>query len=81
MNASKSKTTIVSRLCAMHTQSHPLILGETVVRVSYSLELLEATFDAVAREVSSLGFQTNLSMGLYFLISKYWSWGPIFVES
>ena len=46
LNASKTKTMIVSRSCTMHPQSPPLIIGRTVLKESDDLVLLGVTFDS-----------------------------------
>ena len=44
MNASKTKTMIVSRSRRMHPQSHPLTIGRTVLKESDDLVILGVTF-------------------------------------
>ena len=46
LNASKTKTMIVSRSCTVHPQLTPLTLDGTVVKESADLVILGATFDA-----------------------------------
>ena len=44
LNASKSKTMIVSRSRTMHPKSHPLTIGGSVLTESADLVLLRVTF-------------------------------------
>ena len=46
MNASKTKTMIVSRSRTMHPQSPPLTIGGTVMKKSNDLVILGVTFDS-----------------------------------
>ena len=46
MNASKTKTMIVSRSCTMYPQSPALNIGGTVLKESDDLVILEVTFDS-----------------------------------
>ena len=46
LNASKTKTMIVSRSCSVHPQLSPLTLDGTVMKESADLVILEVTFDA-----------------------------------
>ena len=46
LNASKTKTMIVSRSHTMHPQSPPLTISGTVRKVSVDLVLLGVTFDS-----------------------------------
>ena len=48
LNASKTKTMIVSRSRTMHPQSPPLTIGGTVLKESYNLVILGVTFVAHA---------------------------------
>ena len=43
LNASKTKTMIVSRFRTMHSQSHPLTIGRTVLKESDDLVILGVT--------------------------------------
>ena len=45
LNASKTKTMIVSKSCTMHSQSPPLAIVGTVLKESDDLVILGATFD------------------------------------
>ena len=46
LNASKTKTMIVSRSCTMHPQSPPLTIGGTILKESDDLVILGVTFDS-----------------------------------
>ena len=46
LNASKTKTMIVSRSRTMHPQSPPLTIGGTVLKESNNLVILGVTFDS-----------------------------------
>ena len=46
LNASKTKTMIVSSSLTMHPQSHPLTIGGTVLKESDDLVILRVTFDS-----------------------------------
>ena len=54
LNASKTKTMIVSRSCTMHPQSPPLTIDGTVLKESDDLDVLGVTFD------SKLTFEKHL---------------------
>ena len=54
LNASKTKTLIVSRSCTMHPQSPPLSIDGTVPKESDDLDILGVTFD------SKLTFEKHL---------------------
>ena len=54
LNASKTKTIIVSRLCTMHPQPPPLTINGTVLKESVDFDLLGSTFD------SKLTFEKHL---------------------
>ena len=46
LNASKTKTMIVSRLRTMHPQLQPLTIGGTVLKESDDLDISRVTFDS-----------------------------------
>ena len=46
LNATKTKTMIVSRSCTVHPQSLPLTIGETALKESDDLVILGVTFDS-----------------------------------
>ena len=54
LNASKTKTMIVSRFRTMHPQSPPLTIGGTILKESDDLVILGVTFD------SKLTFEKHL---------------------
>ena len=54
LNASKTKTIIVSRSRTMHPQSPPLTIGGTVLKESDDVDILGVTFD------SKLTFEKHL---------------------
>ena len=60
LNASKTKTIIVSRSSTTHPQSLPLTIGGTALKESDDLVILGVTFDS-KREASSLGFQSSFA--------------------
>ena len=56
MNATKTKTMIVSRSRTMHQQSPPLTIGGTILKESDDLVVLGVTFD------SKLTFEKHLRL-------------------
>ena len=59
LNATKTKTRIVSRSCTMHPQSPPLTIDGTVLKESDDLVILGVTFDSkmiLEKPLASLGF-------------------------
>ena len=56
LNASKTKTMIVSRSCTMHPQSPPFTINGTVLKESDDLDILGVTFD------SKMTFEKNLRL-------------------
>ena len=65
MDASKTKTIIVSRSCTIHPQSPPLTIGGTVLKVSDDLIILGVTFD------SKLTFETPGCSGWIISVGYY----------
>ena len=75
LNASKTKTMIVSRSRTMHSQSPPLTIGRTVLKVPDDLVILGVTFDSkmtfkkhlcsVSRAAS---FRCGNSVGYHFRV-------------
>ena len=68
LNASKTKTMIVSKPHTMHPQSSPLTIGRTVLKESDDLVILGVTFDSkitFAKHASSLGFYSSISKTWY----------------
>ena len=63
LNASKTKTMIVSRSRTMHPQSPSLTIYGTVLKESDDLDILGATFNSkfTFEKASSLGFQSSFS--------------------
>ena len=59
LNASKTKTMIVSKSCTMHPLSPPLPIARTVLKESDDLVMLGVTFD------SKMTFEKHL-----FLVSR-----------
>ena len=62
MNASKTKTVIVTRSRKMHPQSPPFTIGGTVLKESDDLVILGVTFD------SKLTFEKHLRFFLEQLL-------------
>ena len=60
LNASKTKTMIVSRSRTMHPQSLPLTIGGTVLKVSDDLVILGVRFDSNMRFDSKMTFEKHL---------------------
>ena len=66
MNASKTKTIIVSRSHTIHPQSPALTIGGTVPKEYDDLDIFGVTFDfKMTFESSSLGFQSSFSKNWY----------------
>ena len=86
MNASKTKTMIVSRLRTMHPQSPPLTIGGTVLKESDDLIILGVTFDskitfekhlrvvsrAASKDLVSSGSHGECSIIDHFLRDAFW---------
>ena len=74
LNASKTKTMIVSRSCTMHPDSPPLTIDGTVLKESDDHYILGVTFDkhlrsvswAASRRMSWRVFHDRLLIGRYF---------------
>ena len=65
MNASKTKTMIVSRSCTVHPQLTPLTLNGTVLKESADFVILGVTFD------SNMTFEKHLrSVSLHLRCSS-----------
>ena len=60
LNASKTKTMIVSRSCTMHLQSPPLTIGGTVLKESDDLVILGVTFDSKKRKKKKCLFKLKI---------------------
>ena len=66
LNASKTKTMIVSRSRTIHPQSPALTIGGTVLKESDDLVILGVTFDSkMTFEKHFLCFQSSFSMAWY----------------
>ena len=65
LNASKTKTMIVSRSRTMHPQTPPLTFNGSVLKESDDLDILGVTFDSELREASLLGLQSSFSKTWY----------------
>ena len=55
LNASKTKTMIISRLCTMHAQSVPLVISRTALKESDDIVIFGVTLD------SKMTFEKHLS--------------------
>ena len=67
LNASKTKTMIVSRSRTMHLQSPPLTIGETVLKESDDLVILGVTFDSKMiseKHLHSVSKAASLRLGI-----------------
>ena len=67
LNASKTKTMIVSRSYTMHPQSPPLTIGGTVLKQSDDLVILGVTFDSkmtFARHLCSVSKAASQRLGI-----------------
>ena len=72
LNASKTKTMIVSRSCTMHPQSPPLTTDGTVLIESDDLDILEVTFDSkmtFEKHLLSVSRAASLRLGI---LRKSW---------
>ena len=72
LNASKSKTMIVSRSRTMHPQSPPLTIGETLLKESHDLVILGVTFDSkmtFQKHIRSVSRAASRRLGIW---RKFW---------
>ena len=72
LNASKTKTMIVSRSRTMHPQSPPLTIGGTVLKESDDLVILGVTFDSMMtfeKHLSSVSRAASQRLGI---LRKSW---------
>ena len=72
LNATKTKTMIVSRSCTVHPQSPPLTIGETVLKESDDLVILGVTFDSkmtFEKHLCSVSRATSERLGI---LRKSW---------
>ena len=68
LNASKTKTMIISRSRAMHPQSPPLTIGGTVLKESDHLVILRVTFDSkmtVEKHLRSVSRAASQRLGVF----------------
>ena len=66
LNASKTKTMIVSRSRKLHHQSPPLTIGRTALKESRDLGIFGVTF------VSLMTFGKHFRSGFLSILSKAW---------
>ena len=64
LNASKTKTMIVSRSRKMHPQSPPLTIGGTVLKESDDLALVRVTFDSKQKHLCSASRAASQRLGI-----------------
>ena len=72
MDASKTKTMIVSRSRTMHPQSPPVTIGGTVLKESADLVILGVTFDfkmTFEKHLRSVSRAASQRLGI---LKKYW---------
>ena len=72
MNASKTKTMIVSRSRTMHPQPPPLTIDGTVLKKSVDLDILGVTFDAkltIEKHLRSVSRAASQRLGI---LRKSW---------
>ena len=72
LNASKTKTIIVSRSGTMHPQSRPLTFGGTILKESYDFVILGVTFDSnmtFEKHLHSVSRAASQSLGI---LRKSW---------
>ena len=72
MNASKTKTMIVSRSRTMHSQAPPLTIDGTVLKESNDLDILRLTFDSkltFEKHLCSVSRAASLRLGI---MTKSW---------
>ena len=72
LNASKTKTMIVSRSRTMHPQSPPLIIGGTVLKESDDLVILEVTFDSKKTFEKHLRLVSRAASQILGVLRKSW---------
>ena len=75
LNASKSKTMIVSRSRTMHPQSPALTIGGTVLKESNDLVILGMTFDSKMtfdKHLRSVSRAASQKAGLHCILRKSW---------
>ena len=72
LNASKTKTMIVSRPCTMHPQSPEITIGRTVLKESDDLVILGVTFDSKMTFVKHLCFVSRAASQRLGILRKSW---------
>ena len=72
LNASKTKTMIVSRSRTMHPQSPPLIIGRTVLKESDDLVILGVTFDSKKTLEKHLRSVSRAASQRFCVLRKSW---------
>ena len=72
LNASKTKTMIVSRSRTMHHQSPPLTIGRTVLKESDDLIILEVTFDSTMTFEKHLRLVSRAASQRLCILTKSW---------
>ena len=72
LNASKTKTMIVSRSRTMQPQSPPLTIGSTVLKESDDLVILEVTFDSKLTFEKHLRLVCRAASQRFGIVRKSW---------
>ena len=72
LNASKTKTMIVSRSCTMHPQSPPLTIDGIVLKKSDNLDILGVTFDSKLTFEKHLCLVSRAASQRLGILRKYW---------
>ena len=72
LNASKTKTMIVSRSHTMHPQSSPLTIGGTVLKESDDLAILGVTFDSKMTFEKHLRSVSRAASQRFGILRKSW---------
>ena len=72
LNASKTKTMIVSRSCTMHPQSPALTIGRTVLKESDDLVILGVTFDSKVTFEKHLCSVSRAASQRLGILRKFW---------
>ena len=72
LNASKTKTMIVSRSRTMHPQSPPLTIGGTVLKESDDLIILGVTIDSKMNFEMHLRSVSRAASQRLGILRKYW---------
>ena len=72
LNASKTKTMIVSRSRTIHPQSPPLTIDGTVLKESDDLNILEVTFDSKLTSEKHLRLVSRAASQRLGILRKSW---------